>query len=287
MKNLRKFLASGAKLKSWFKQRSLKQRCLLGALVLASGLIIYCLMTLLFINQAKLSLTKLKISVETEKICHEACRLERLKQQEIVIKALQKGDQRLEKEMERYFFQASESREFKKELIKIWRQKSEPATLPENLEKYLQAANGDPELQALILKSFLTDANDPRVDYYFSILNGNSELALKKEAVRALSNIRAKQKYFTVDQLTKLNDLIFRAATPNKLRQFLVLLLNDYYQLFPTETKEILLAVYNNKNLQDNLSRAFSADILNRDSGRIKFPLPVVSAGEWDEYYNN
>jgi hypothetical protein len=285
---MKKIKRLGVSLKNWWKNRSLKQHWGLSFLGLLAVFIIYVAVALLSVSRAEISLARLKNSLETEKICHENCQLNRAQEQTEIVKALQTSEGRLKKRLLKYFFDSQESREFKKELIKIWRQGSQTNDLPSELEEYLQSPVGDPELQALIIKSWLAENTArPRIDYYFSLLSGDADLILKEEAVYALSNIKDKKSYLTAAQLENISHLVLSATTANKLRQSLILLLADYYSLFPAETENILLAVYKNSNLPDKISRAFSADLLNRRRGLIKFTLPEISASEWAEYYNN
>ncbi|MFA5024591.1 MAG: hypothetical protein WC523_06600 [Patescibacteria group bacterium] len=290
MKSLKKlFLVLKEKLKPFsLKHCSLKQRFVWGALLLITAGLIYLAVALLTVNPAEISLLKLKKSIAEETICHEVCLNRRAQEAAIVIKALFAGDQKLTAAMVSYFSDPQESRNFKKELVKIWRQVSADYDTPDFLEEYLRAPDGDPELQALIIKLFLAaETDNPRIDYYFSLLEGEAPLVLKQEAVRALSDLENKENYFSAAQLVIIKKIVLDPATDKKLRAVLVLLLSDYYPLFKSASEDILQTVYEKNSLNDNISRAFAADNLNQVLGRVKFPLPEISASEWTDYYNN
>jgi len=124
-------------------------------------------------------------------------------------------------------------------------------------------------------------ALSPR-DYYFHLLTDDDELLIKREAVRLISAQAEKGGTLSLNQLAIIRELMLDSVTPALLRPPLVLLLGDYYELFPVETVAVLKSVYAEG---DEVSRAFAADILNK-SGK-KITAPAVSQEAWDEYYNN
>lgn len=278
--------------RKWLKSCSLKKRCLLVAAIPIGGLMVYLISTSLSLSPTSLSLLKLKESLAKEKICHENCLLSREKEINTIVRALEveDGDEKsakLERKLEKYFLDSKESVEFKKELIKIEQQARGAENLPGYLKEYLNNQAGDGELQGLIIKLFLSEQEEvPPVAYYFSILNSERPEELKQAVITALGNIKDKKSYFNLSQLTLIKQLVLDLETEIKIRQGLVFLLGDYYPLFPLESEEILKAVYQNTNF-DSISRAFSAEILNKSLGREKFSLPSISDTDWAEYYNN
>ena len=87
-----------------------------------------------------------------------------------------------------------------------------------------------------------------------------------------------------MEQLELIKKIALASETDAHLRQDLIFLLGDYYLVYPTESLEIWQAVYDDSTL-DSISRAFCADNLNHLASK-KLSVPVVSATDWDNYYN-
>jgi len=272
----------------------------------------YFLIAGLAVTKAETQLAALKNSWEKEKICHESCAARRAAAEQAVIKSLAAGDQSAANRLKKYFSDARISAEFKGELVKIASRAYGPDKPPAYLRDYLANPVGDSNVKAAIIISFAASSLDKDfsaaapLNYYFNILSDSEDEVVKQAAIDVLSNYKNKAKDFSASQLAVIKNLVLDRATNRHLRQSLVLLLSDYYPLFPEATASILKMVYeagaggantgeagtNGANqLNDEVSRAFSADILNRfsaDQGEAqKFPIPPVSQAAWDEYYNN
>lgn len=293
--------------KNWFKSCSFKKKLLLGGGILTILILIYLLIALLAVSPVEIRLAELKNSWENEKICHESCALRRAEAEEAVVGVLMVDfnavkESRLAKRLKIYFLDEKLSAEFRSELVKILRRAYGPAKPPLYLKDYLTRDDGNPAVQATIINSYgaavlnqaaLNDKGGDKagvspLNYYFTLLTGDRDLVLKLEAIRALSNYPDKINYFSTDQLAAIEKLALDPATDSRLRPSLILLLTDYYPLFPKETAAILKMIYGEKNAGDEISRAFAADILNRFGAKgDKWPIPAVSDAAWDEYYNN
>ncbi len=294
------------RLKKWVRKlfpsrRSSRRRKIIFILALIfGGSLLYLLVALIFISPAELSLAELRGSWQSETICHESCQLRRRRASEMVIAALKNDpDSRLARQIKRFFFDSRSSWEFRAELISIWREAAGSANPPIYLRDYLADPEAMPQLAAEILADFDPTALDLSVsesdvrgpiDYYFSILSSGKDFLIKREAVRAISTQPDKRTAFSPDQVESLGKMILDASQDRRLRQILVMLLGDYYPLFPDESSEVLRLAYGSAAL-DPISRALSADNLNRfeadggpDGG--EWPLPEISREDWDEYYN-
>lgn len=238
------------------------------------------------VSEAEIGLAALREEIAQEKICHEDCLAVRKKQEETIIAALKKPEENLLKRMEAYFSNPAESREFKEEIINLWRLDDDSNAVPQYLYEYLDNEAGDLKLQALIISSLLSKDNDKRwVDYYFDLLASERDVSLKKEALAALSNRADKAGEFNLKQLALLKNLLLGSKTPPQIKADLALLIGEYYPFFPKDADSILQAAYNGKEI-DNITRAYAADILNRYAKEEKFPLPKISGAEWETYYN-
>lgn len=285
-------------LKDWFKSCSLKKKLSLAGGFLTILVLIYLLVAGLAVSPAEIQLAELKNSWEKEKICHEACAGERAQAEEMVVKALKKTARQKETHLARrlkiYFLDENLSAEFRSELVKIWQRAFGPDNPPDYLKDYLASAGGNTAVQAAIIASFpvafltpISVGHSP-LDYYFTLLTGNRDLALKQAAVSALSNYPDKTRDFSEDQLATIKNLALNPATDRRLRQPLILLLADYYSLFPETTAAVLKTVYEAESAGDEISRAFAADIFNKwHSGADKLPVSAVSDAAWEKYYNN
>ena len=274
-----------------FKRGSIKKKSLIIFLSLLFfifiGFGLYYSVALAQISESEVTLAALRENINKEKICHEDCLLIRKKQEDLVIAAIKKPEDKLLKRLEKYWSDPLESFEFKKEIINLWRLNLDFKVIPQYFYDYLDKTDGDVRLQALIISSFLSPNSDKQwVDYYFSLLGSSREASLKKEALVALSNRQDKAESFTLKQLVFLNNLLTNKGTPLEIKADVVLLIGDYYQLFPEETGKILADIYKSSEL-DNISRAFAADILNKNVENSKLTLPAISGQEWESYYNN
>jgi len=274
--------------------RSKKKRLVLVSgfiLAVVLGVGLYYGIALACVSEAEVNLAALKEGVNKEKICHEDCLALRKKQEAIVLAGIKKPEPNLLKRLDNYWQDPKESLEFKEEIINLWRFDDDPVNLPKYFSDYLDQADGDVKLQALIISSFLAVSPDTRlIDYYFSLLSSDRAKSLKKEAIIALSNRSDKADSFTLKQLGFLKDLIMDSKTPSEIKPDLVSLGGDYYSLYPVDAYSALLEIYNDKSI-DNISRAFAADILNRNNEKTKgfkvLLAPEISGEEWQAYYNN
>lgn len=316
---LKKIRQWPGKIKAWSGRKKL---LVLGLSLLALIPILFIFgffLTLLSTSREEVSLIRLDYSFRKETICHEDCASKRHALEKEVASALyvppeatrsqKKLSQRLSRRLENLFLNRRTGLDFRMEIINLYAdgvsatvaqsdfEAAGKRPAPRFLADYLSDPQGNPALQGRILLSFAPEslaAADPAsladgagqtpLDYYFNILTGGSSWALKQEAVRALSSYPDKR-LLTETQLTTLEELILSPASPAPLRQSLVMLLSDYYRLFPEPTGSLLERIYNPGSGLDSISRLFAADTLNHWR-RDQLPLPTVSASEWDEYYN-
>lgn len=281
--------------------------------------VIYLSVSLLNINRAEVALARLAESFEKKEICHEECYVWRQSQEAMVVADLKNNSKKVTNRLADYWLAPAElDSAFKKELIKIMWLAYGTNNPPAYLDDYLAQADSDPRLVGEIVSIFgpgllssrelsghLSDKinyatstaerlaaikalreinNDGEIDNYFVLLNSPENSALKREVIKNISAIREKSSFFTLEQLAIIKDLILSPETDQHLRQDLVLLLGDYYLVYPSASAKIWQEVYRNKSL-DNISRTFSADNLNH-LAKAKLVLPTISPTEWADYYN-
>lgn len=281
-------------------------------------LIIFLLISLLRVSQSEIALAELKESFKREPICHEECYLWRENKENIIGLDLKNGSVKLEKRLVTYWYDQAENFDFKKELVRIAFLAYGRDNLPAYLGDYLTDPKADQRLVREISTNFylnpqnnqnllvsLAEAinnaasstekieaiktlgkvgGDSEIDNYFLLLNSSEDLPVKLQAIKNISNILEKSKYFTSEQLEKIRDLILTSEIEADLRRELVLLVGDYYLVYPEESAAIWKEVSENTNL-DSISRLFSSDNLNHLAGT-KLELPAVSPEEWADYYN-
>lgn len=295
------------------------------AAVIFLSLVAYFLLSLASVSREEIMAVELKISWEEEPICREECQSWRQERLGPIINHLsQRTDSSLSRLLINYFYDESLGEGFKRELIRIWRSALGPDSPPDFLLEYLEAPNGDSNLKAAIITSFNASAftKRPSVDapaslselmfglpigplsYYFDLLLSEEDLALKKAAVRALSDYSNKKQNFSRDQLPVLGEIIKDDLTDKRLRQSLVMLLGDYYELYSEESLVLLRSIYRAERI-DEISRLLAADFLQRaevavalaegkefspkllDQAESAWPRPVVSESAWAEYYQD
>lgn len=254
-----------------------------------SLVLFYLVLSMLIVDQTELSLEKLRRSYRREPICHEACAADRETAVFIIIKNLkEQPDSKNARRLAAYLLDEDNEIDFRISLIQIVREVFGVDTPPGYIKDYL-AREGNPLLRAAIISSFsawsLSEIDNP-LDYYYEILASDEAVAVKLAAVRELGSTADKENLFVGEHLGHIKKMVFDSKNDQRLRQSLILLLGDYYSVFPDETRDILLAFYKTDISGDAISRAFAADILNRLSGE-RLVVPEISAAEWEEYYNN
>lgn len=256
------------------------------AFILVFSFVIYYGIALALVSDAEISLAALRESINKEKICHEDCILKRQEIEKIVVAAIKKPEEKLLKRLDTYFNNPLESFEFKKEIINLWRLSDNLEGVPQYFYDYLDQEDGNIKLQKLIMNSFLFPSRDKHwLDYYFSLLASTRDYSLKKAAIIALSNREDKAASFNLKQLVFLRGLLFNPSSPTEIKADIVLLIGEYYPYFADDANSILTDAYNSKEL-DNITRAYAADILNRNIKNKKLAIPAISDEEWERYYS-
>jgi len=283
MEKIRKFWQGG--LAYWRKKSKLWKIAWIGGSVFLIGLV-YLLISLASLSSLELTLARLRASIGG--VCHEDCRLARMAWRSELTAAVKPGNRKMEQRIADYLLDSQETIEFKEELLQIYKGIYQSDNLPGYLSNYLQDERFSSDLQVLIFNYFFVNpaATAADVDYYFMILDSQADLKLKQAAIQAISNVEDKTSYFTEPQLNLISTLAQSSGIAEKLRQSLILLLGDYYNLFPEKTNNILLVIYNSPEA-DDISRYFAADILNRYLLTAEVPEPFISDEEWEGYYSD
>jgi len=304
----------------FFKQKLFKtqRRSIISGLSIL-GIIMFLSLMLSFvsISKSEIALAEIEKSVAQEIACHEACFAWRQERERLIVSELKKGSKKISQRIFNDWQNAKKSIEYKKEIIKILALTYGANNPPNYINDYLSNPGVEQALVFEILSKFQIDShtsdklsntlndeiitatssqekisilktmsivNSPgEIDSYFMILKSGDETALKREAIKNISNIREKSLVFTLDQLKTIESLIHNLETDARFRQELVLLIGDYYRVFPEQSVGLWQGVFTNSSL-DNISRAFSADSLNHLAG-LSLTLPEISPTEWSEYY--
>ncbi len=241
-----------------------------------------------FINGSpeQVALLRIRESLEEEGICRDSCLAARQKDEESLLSKLRAGSKKLERQVRSRLLDPAESEAFRAELLDLLAEVYGSTNPPSYLRE--QLSTSDQELKALLLETF-TFERDPSAlaASYFGWLGDQTESeAVKLAAVAGLSRLPDKKNGFRGNQVETISALALGPETGRRLRPALVLLLGDYYPLFPKETLAAWQDIYSGIDI-DPVSRAFAADFLIRFSGRSDWALPTVSEADWAEYYNN
>ncbi|MEI6528980.1 MAG: hypothetical protein WCN88_01055 [Candidatus Falkowbacteria bacterium] len=305
---------------SFYRQVKINRKILIIASVILvlMTIISYYLIRLFSLSGSEIALAELEKSYSAEPICHVKCDIWRREKEQIIIKDLKKFSPKATKRMEKYWSFLPDDSRFKIEIAQIallaYGENNPPVYLKEyldnpsadlkllreiiirfnslavnnrilinNLSKIAKNASSS-EIKIAAIQTLKEINNDGEIGNYFKIINSNSELNVKLELVKNISNIRDKQNIFTKEQLEIIKNIIVKGDTENPLRQSLVQLLGDYYLIYPDESISIWQSVYKNEAL-DSISRSFSADYINHLTNT-NLDIPTVSDNEWQDYYN-
>ena len=259
-----------------------------GLLVIPFLLFIYYLISFYLVKPEEICLAELKKSWEENEACHEACALERASGKRCLINSLKNsnlnGTSRLERKIVSYFQNEGINTGFRLQLVDILKEAYGSFNIPICLSDYLSREEASIEIKTAIFQEFdwskLASSSGMNVlDYYFSVLESDTDLNLRLAAAVKIGSYKNKKNYFTLDQIREIKTLILDDKLDPYLRQSLVLLLGDYLDFFKEETKLILSEIYATEFSEDNISRAFAADLLGE-------PMPEISQEEWQKYYN-
>ncbi len=270
-------------------------RVILGIFLSAFLLLaIFVSVSLFLAGQGSLALYRLRLSFQEEVLCHESCHIWRRQQGTIIVN-------RLKKDGENSYFAAAVRRTIanKKEgddyrifLAAAWKESfSKSASLSKFLALILsddlESGKFRSAILALFSQELLASAPNP-VAFYLSLLEKtDTPPALRREALRALSNPVSRGFALKEDDLDILKRLLFSAATAKSVRHGLIMLCGSYYNFFPDATVSILEAYYK-LGLNDNIGRFLAAEVINRGrEGAERLSLPEITAAEWQLFYED
>ena len=233
---------------------------------------LYYLLSFFFVSSFDICLEKLKKSYNNEVICREECYLNRKEYYSCLSKKIDKNLVKIEKIIK----DEEESITFRSDLIDFLSSLYGKENVPIFLNEYLLNEEGSEDIKGKIIYSY--DFSNG-LDSYFQILEGDYPLKIKKAAIYKISNYSNSEEY-SLEQILKIKELIFDNNFDKKIRPDLVLVLANYRDLYKKEVDSVLEEIINSKFDNDNISRAFAADILGRES------LDVDEL-EWQEYLSN
>lgn len=268
LRNKRKFLL-------FFKRNRNKKIIILLSFLLVIIIILYYLFSFVFVSSFSICLEKLRRTYDNEIICRDACFNERNQYGERLSNRIEKRDSNKEK-IEEIILSEDEDIEFRKNLMNILVNVYGKENVPSFLNDYFLEEDGNEDIKKEVIN--LYDFSQGLEDY-FHILVGDFSLKIKRAAVVKISNCENKEDY-SLEQVEKIRELIFNENISDKLRQDLVLLLANYKDKFNFDVVSIWEEVYNSNFTNDNISRAFVADFLDKDE-------VVVDEEEWLNFYSN
>ncbi len=263
-------------------------------LVLLAALL-YLLGALCFLSRGEVALAALRVSYQREAVCRDACWEERAADKQSVSEELARRPQgRLSRRLRRYFLDEGEDIGFREALLLIYQEAFGRQNMPDFLRDYAANPAANARLVARLVSlfdpaSFSEEADINPLDYYFTLLQAPISLAVAEAAILGISRYPDWMSAYREEQVGLIRQLILSPETDDRLRPALVMLLSDYYQPWPDEVSETLRLTYAASEL-DAISRAFSADLLNRfepqggPEGR-DWPVPEISEAAWSNYY--
>jgi len=266
--------------KIWLKIK--KQPVLSFAMAFLLLIFIYLSFALSSVSASRLELLELKEDVNQNISCHEACRARRQNIREKIAESLL-NDRRLLVDIKNYFALPLTETAFLEELLSIILLAFGSNNPPDFLIDYLANPGGAEKIKVIIVRDFLGEmSNSDLVDYYFLILSSLEGNELKKEAIKSLSRLADKAASFKQEQLDFILNLIFRNELSPSLNLDLVFLLSEYYPLFPEQTREVLVFIY-----EHNLDPVLKLSALNTlyQFGDFSADEIVVADEAWEKYW--
>jgi hypothetical protein len=263
--------------------------------------------------KAQIAFNKLGVSVYQEPICHENCFYERQFYKKIIASGLK--NQKLAEHVQRTILDNQENLNFRLELIatlKIFQ-----ATPPDYLVVYANSPQSELKIKEAIMNNFSIDypeivddlvnqirdasrkeeerlnalialegyGDDSLWSFYLGLLENDSSLKVKDQALAALSNLNDQDRYLTAELLERLKTILFSPTTDQYIRKSLVWFMADFLKTDEQAVVKILETIYRNETF-DKFSRYWAADILNQATAN-SYPEPVISEVEWTDYQSH
>jgi hypothetical protein len=278
------------KINLWFKNW---QRYHYVIVLIICLFIFYWLLAMSLVSHAELDVEWLKQDVLSQPLCHEACLSARQAREEVIVNNMRaKTSTNLMNKLRNYLLDATQSVEFRQELVRLMSRAWGYDNPPQYLQDYFNDFRNPVGIRSEIMIDFSLASlrpNPSSTGYladYFQFLRDSSDDNLRQLAIKVISNDQNKNQDFSLDQLVMIKDLVINPNLAIQLRTSLIFLLSDYYQYFPAPTQDVLQTIYNNLAL-DNISRYLAADFLERISSTTKLVRPEVGREAWQAYYHN
>ena len=264
--------------------------------------------------RARIAIRKLSSSNETAFYCREDCAAERLVYKNIITSALksdnlnpdletaitsekilpeirrvfieiwQSSGQEPSEKINQYYLDPKKNFLVRAELARAWPQLANSSFNAEIIGQY-RAAKTDEE--KITMLNLLYGRSDPStLSVIWGLILNDASDELKSKAWFLLSNIENKAEVFALGDLEKIRTVLESGEYPHRLKDQAILILADYYPLYPEASGALLKDVVNRPIYFDDYQRTFAIDILNRNS-QPKLASPQLSQADWDEYFNN
>lgn len=266
--------------------------------------------------RAKIALRKIAESTEKMYYCREDCQVKRLTYQKIISSALSSQKEKLLPDLEKVILDKNILSETRMVLISLWRAANLPIT--DNIKNFCADNNQDfnlraelinawPELsnnsfaselvgnfktatsdtQRLAALNLLTDNNNPLIiSTIWQIILGDYSDKIKNQAFFLLANLSNKNDVYWLENISNLRTILESDSFPNRLKDQAILILGDYYNLYPFETESLLIDIVSRPQYFDDYQRSFAIDILNNNRS-LKIATLNLSQADWNAYYNN
>jgi len=260
--------------------------------------------------KAQVAFNKLGLSAYQEPICHENCFYERQFYKKIIAAGLK--DQKLAERIRQVITNDQENLNFRLELIatlKIFQNNP-----PDYLVAYANNPDGELKIKEAIMNNFSIDypemvdnlvsqirdsnrreeerlsalivlegyGDDSLWSFYLGLLENDSSLKIKNQALTALGNLKDQNRYLTPELLERLKTVLLAPATDQYIRKSLIWFMADFLKTDEPAAVKILESVYSNEAF-DKFSRYWAADILNQATAN-DYPAPAISEAEWTDY---
>lgn len=169
------------------------------------------------------------------------------------------------------------------QLAKTWPEISSTSFVAEIIGRYKRSAS---VTEKITLLDLLSNRSDNLVfSLFWEIVLGGDGYDLKAKALFLLSNAPRKDLVYQIGDLEYLQLVLEDINYPERLKDSVIWLVNEYYSYFPNESQDLLLKVANGENF-DNYQKTFAINILNKQNST-SFKTPELSLADWDIYFNN
>lgn len=245
---------------------------------------LYLSITITNVSSARLDLFSLKQDYLNYTTCHENCLINRSGLRDEVVSNIN-TDTKMVSDWKKYWEESVENKQYawQKELLTLIYHSDNKEEIDLYLVDYLISDSVDKETKVNIINLYLSTLNDSSFVPYYIYLIGEEDKSLKIAAIRALSNLKEKEKILSDSHLKTIKDSILDESELKVIKIDLFFLLTDLYLIKSEEVSTIVKEIY--ENINDEGLKYLAADFLTA-KGFTDYSSTEIPDVDWNAYLN-